>query len=90
MAVVRRTARTGERGATQRAASPWATTTGTAGASRAPQAVSILFTNTNSQSVSYHEPRKSAPQFVLIYGTITIDSLYRHFEFVLLKHANRD
>ena len=50
----------------------------------------ILLTNTNSLSVSYTEPRKSALVFVLIYGTITIDSLHRHFEFVLAKNANRD
>ena len=60
------------------------------GPARPLRAGAILLTNTNSLSVSYTEPRKSAPRFVLIYGTITIDSLHRHFEFVLAKNANRD
>ena len=57
---------------------------------RGPAAALNVFTNTNSLSVSNTEPRKSAHQFVLIYGTITIDSLHRLFEFVLVRIANRD
>ena len=50
----------------------------------------IVVTNHNAQNVNYHEPRKSALVFVSIYGAITIDSLHRLFEFVLLKSGNRD
>ena len=59
-------------------------------AHRGAAARANLLTNTNSLSVSYIEPRKSAARFVLIYGAITINSLHRLFEFVLTKNANRD
>lgn len=57
---------------------------------RGSAAALIVATNHNAQNVNYHEPGKSARQFVLMNGEITIDSLHRLFEFVLVKIANRD